>query len=580
MGDALQRALQDARDGKLPAALAAMRLVVQRKPRDADALQVLGLLLVQAGQPTQAVHQLQRAVQVTGGAPGARNNLANALAAAGRHDEAIAQWRSALAAEPSYARALLGIVGSCNALGRFEDAIAAAEQGCALKPDWPELAVNHAVALQGADRVEDAVALLRATLVSRPGNTTARSNLLLMLNYLDGPAGPLVAEHVAFGAALDGHPSPPTAATAAGRRLRIGILSGDLRSHSVGFFVQPLVRHAGADVELVAFSTSRGAPDDPMAAWFGAHVPEWVDVAAHDDAALDREIRGRRIDVLIELSGHTAGNRLAALARKPAPVIVSAIGYPNTTGVPAVDVRLVDALTDPVGSEASMTERPLRLDPCFLCYAPPAMDLAPAMPSVEAPFTFGSFNLLSKLREPTIALWKTALDAVPGSRLLLKSKGLDESAVRFRLLRRFESGGIDPSRVELLGAVDGPREHLGLYSRVHVALDPTPYNGTTTTCEALWMGVPVLTLVGDRHAARVGASLLHAVGLPGLACPDHVSFARLAAELAMDPGRLEAWRVGLRAQVESSSLCDGSAWTGRLVSALRALHHAACVRTC
>lgn len=575
MSDALQRALQDARDGKLPAALAAVRLMVQRKPGDAEALQVLGLLLVQAGQPAQAVHQLQRAVQVTGGAPGARNNLANALAASGRHDEAIAQWQAALQTDPRYVRALLGIVGSCIALGRFEDAVAAAEQGLALKPEWPELAANHAMALQGADRVEDAVAVLRDALDRQPRNLTARSNLLLLLNYLDEPPGRLMAEHVAFGVGLDGQPSPPVATTAKGRRLRIGLLSGDLRNHSVGFFVKPLVQHAGDEVELVAFSTSRVAPDDAMAAWFRDHMAEWVDVTSHDDAALDREIRARRIDCLVELSGHTSGGRVGALARKPAPVIVTAIGYPNTTGVPAIDGRVVDAISDPEGTEALMTENPCRLDPCFLCYAPPVSNVRPAMPSVEAPFTFGSFNLVSKVRGPAIGLWKSALDAVPGSRLLMKSKGLDEGGARERLLRRFELGGIDPSRLELLGATQGLDEHLSLYSRVHVALDPTPYNGTTTTCEALWMGVPVLTMAGDRHAARVGASLLHAAGLPELVCRDHAGFARMAASLAADRQRLEAWRLGLRATVESSVLCDGAGWTARFVAALRSMHAAA-----
>jgi len=575
MSNALQRALQDARDGRLTAALAAVRLMVQRKPADAEALQVLGLLLVQAGQPAQAVHQLQRAVQVTGGAPGARNNLANALAASGRHDEAIAQWRAAITTDPTYARAMLGIVGSCIALGRFEDAVLAAEQGLALKPDWPELAANHAMALQGADRVEDAVAVLRAALERQPRNTTARSNLLLLLNYLDEPASRLMAEHVAFGAGLDGQPSPPVATTAEGRRLRIGLLSGDLRNHSVGFFAKPLVQHAGDEVDIVAFSTSRSAPDDAMAAWFRDRMAEWVDVTAHDDAALDREIRARRIDCLVELSGHTAGGRVGALVRKPAPVIVTAIGYPNTTGVPAIDARLVDSVTDPAGTEALMTEKPCRLDPCFICYAPPVSNVLPSMPSVEAPFTFGSFNLASKVRGPAIALWKAALDAVPGSRLLMKSKGLDERGARERLLRRFEVGGIDPSRLELLGATQGLDEHLSLYSRVHVALDPTPYNGTTTTCEALWMGVPVLTLVGDRHAARVGASLLQAAGLPGLVCHDRSSFSSTAAALSADRQRLEAWRHGLRAKVEASVLCDGVGWTARFVSALRAMHASA-----
>lgn len=576
MSDALQRALQDARDGRLPAALASVRLLVQRKPGDAEALQVLGLLLVQAGQAAQAIHHLQRAVQVTGGSAGARNNLANALAASGRHEDAVAQWQAALGADPAYARACLGLVGSLIALARFDDAVEAAVKGLALKPVWPELASNHAMALQGTDRVEEAIEVLRAALALQPSNATARSNLLLLLNYVDEPVDRLHAEHRAFGGSMASVIDPPAPRAATDRALRIGLLSGDLRTHSVGYFLQPLVAHAPPDVELVAFATSRGSPADPMAAWFRERMHEWVDVVAHDDAALDREIRARQIDVLIELSGHTGGNRLPALVRKPAPVIVTAIGYPNTTGLPAVDARLVDGITDPAGSEALMTERPLRIDPCFLCYAPPEARVEPSMPPADAAFTFGSFNLASKLRERTVGLWKGALDAVPGSRLLLKSRGLERPGARDRLLRRFGSGGIDPSRIDVVGPTDGLEEHLALYARVHVALDPTPYNGTTTTCEALWMGVPVLTLVGDRHASRVGASLLNAAGLPDLACADDATFARTAAGLAADRGRLESWRRGLRAQLRASALCDGRGWTARVMAALRAAHVAAC----
>jgi protein O-GlcNAc transferase len=578
MSDALQRALEDARSGRLPTALAAVRLLVQRKPGDAEALQVLGLLLVQSGQHAQAVHHLQRAVAVSHGASAARNNLGNALAAAGRHAEAIEAWQALLAADPAYARAWLGLVGSLIALGRFEDAVRAAESGLALKPDWPELAPNHALALQGADRLEEAVEVLARALARQPGNETARSNLLLLLNYVDRPVDELLHAHLAFGSSINVQPQPPRAVPAIGRPLRVGILSGDLRTHSVGFFARAIIEHAPAGVECIAFATARGDPDDSAAAWFRDHVDAWVDVVAHDDAALDAEIRDHRIDVLVELSGHTAGTRLTALARKPAPVIVTAIGYPNTTGLGAIDARLVDAVTDPPGSERLLVESPLRIDPCFLCYAPPAVDAVPCMPAPDAPFTFGSFNIASKLRERTVRLWRGALDAVPGSRLLLKSRGLDGAAAADAVRRRFAAGGVDPSRLDLLGATTGMTDHLALYRRMHVALDPTPYNGTTTTCEALWMGVPVITLAGDRHAARVGASLLHAVGLDDLVAKDEAEFASIAAGLAADDARRMAWRRGLRSQLMQSPLADAPGWASRFHAALAGLHQAACAR--
>jgi predicted O-linked N-acetylglucosamine transferase (SPINDLY family) len=325
-------------------------------------------------------------------------------------------------------------------------------------------------------------------------------------------------------------------------------------------------------VELVAFSGAPRAWADGVTARLRAGCRRWHEVGAMDDATLDALIRTERIDVLLELAGHTTGHRLAAIARKPAPVIVTAIGYPDTTGVPAIDLRLVDSITDPPGSDSLCTERPLRIDPCFLCYTPPIEAPEPAMPPAETPITFGSFNNIAKVVPSTVALWSRALRAVPDSRLLLKSIGLDDPSIRTLVAERFAREGIDPSRIDLRDAGLDRGSHLALYGQVHVALDPTPYNGTTTTCEALWMGVPVVTLQGHRHASRVSSSLLTACGCVDWIARDADSFTRIAAKLAADRESLARIRASLRGAMRASPLLDAPAYAQRLFAALAHLY--------
>jgi predicted O-linked N-acetylglucosamine transferase (SPINDLY family) len=249
-------------------------------------------------------------------------------------------------------------------------------------------------------------------------------------------------------------------------------------------------------------------------------------------------------------------------------VIVTAIGYPNTTGLPAVDWRVVDSITDPPGAEAYCTERLLRLDPCFLCYRPPDLAVEPSMPAAE-PITFGSFNNSAKIGAECTALWARVLQAVPGSRLLMKSQTLADPAVQESIRRRLGEGGIAEDRVELISQSSTRAEHLALYGRVHVALDSVPYNGTTTTCEALWMGVPVVALRGDRHASRVAASLLTAAGHPEWVAEDTDGFVRIASALVADMPRLALIRTSLRDELRDSPLLDAKAYAQRFHSAIR-----------
>jgi len=565
----LARALEDAQAGRLDAALAAVRLHMRRYPQDGEAISMLGLLLVQSGEVEQAIHHLARAVKLAPSLPGPRNNLANALFQADRFADAEREWRTAAELDPTYARAWLGLVAARTALDDSAGALDAARRARSLRAEWPELDRSESASLAAADRMEDSVALLEQAVARDPGSAALRGSLLMQLNFLDRPAREIADAHRGYAACVRVAPSPPPLDRDPERPLRLGVLSGDLRSHSVAFFADPIFRHLPEGWHLTAFSTSRPTPADPLAAEFRRLAGAWCDLAAASDEVIERTIRERRIDVLIDLSGHTSTGRLAVLDRKPAPVIATAIGYPNTTGHPSIDLRIVDSITDPPGSESLATERLARIDPCFLSYRPPTDAPEPALPEAGRPITFGSFNYLAKISPSTLAFWRGTLDACPGSRLLLKSRSFGDPAASSRFLDRAAAAGIARERIEVLAFTKGVPEHLALYRRVHVALDALPYNGTTTTCEALWMGVPLVTVLGDRHAARVGASLLHAAGLPELVGSTREEAAGIAASLAADRARLAPLRAGLRERLRTSPLLDGARWASRLHAALR-----------
>jgi predicted O-linked N-acetylglucosamine transferase (SPINDLY family) len=579
MRESLESAMRSARGGGLANALATVRTIVRTQPGDAEARTVLGFLLSQSGEHEQAAHHLGRVVAAQPKDPRARNNLANALMQSGRWQDASAQFRTATELDPGYRPAWLGL---CTALMHGRDAagaVQASDAALRIHEPWPELMMARTGAMAMCDRVEDGVAELRRSAECFPTHAGLRGSLLLALNSTGGTAEEVAEAHRGYARCVTAPAQPPSRDPDPDRPIHVGILTADLRTHSVGYFARAILAHRPPCTTVTAFSASVPTPDDPMTADLRAACDGWVDVAVLDDAALDRAIRDRGIDVLVELNGHTGGNRLPALDRKPAPVIATAIGYPNTTGHPCIDWRFVDAVTDPPGTEARCTERLVRLDPCFLCYAPPADAPEPAMPGEDAPPTFGSFNEAKKLQSETIALWAPVLHAVPESRLAIKARSAAEPAVRASILARFGAAGIDAGRIDILPFAADTRGHLAQYARVHVALDPTPYNGTTTTCEALWMGVPVVTLEGDRHAARVGTSLLRTAGLGELVAPDAAAFTRIAAGLVRDRERLVRMRSGLRGTLAASPLTDAPAYGRRFHDALRACWREWCARS-
>ena len=565
----LDRAMRDAAEGRLPQAIDAVRLALRRSPDHPVGLRVLGMLLLQAGEHEQALHQLRRAVASQPRAPDVHSNLGNAYSATGRFAESAAAYRKALELLPDFLPALHGLSGVLIQVGDAAGALAAGDRAAELRRDWLELDLNRVDAFDAMDRHDRAMAMLEELKRRHPFEPTIRARILQLMNYAPLPAEAFTEAFRDYARCIVVPPAAGAFDRNPDRPLRLGILSPDLRTHSVAFFLDAPTRHIPADWHVVAFSASAPNPADPMTRMLKERIREWVDVGHLAEPALDAVIRQRRIDVLVDLAGHSAGNRLRALDQRPAPLIVTAIGHPSSTGHPAIDVRLVDSITDPPGTDAHCTERLQRMDPCFLCYVPPADAPAPAMPAADVPVTFGSFNLSGKVGVDALRLWRGALDAVPGSRLLLKARSLGDPAARESMLERIRAAGIDESRVEILAFVKGIKEHLELYARVHVALDPAPYSGTTTTCEALWMGVPVVTLPGERHASRVSASLLHAAGFGELVAKDAADFARIAARCATDRAWATDFRDNARARMQASALMDSKAYAARFFGALR-----------
>ena len=570
MADSIwDRAQREAAAGRMDAALSMVRLHIKMRPKDLDAINLLGTLLQDAGRSAESIVHYERLLALAPDRAAYRHNYANALLDAKRPRDAVAQWEQLLATQPDY---LLGWIALSVAYLEIDDtarAIDAGRRATAMAPDLAPAAGNLAFALGRAGELDEAITVLQRGVEANPSEHRLRSSLLMLLNYSTRPNDEIHLAHARYGESL-GRPSEPARTPRdATRPLRVGVLSGDLADHSVAFFLQPMLGQAHEGLVFEAFSNGVPKPGDPRTPQLKALFTAWHECASMSPEGLDAAIRERRIDVLIELGGHTESGRLPALANKPAPVIVSAIGYPNTTGVPAVDWRVVDSITDPPGSEHLCTERLLRIDPCFLCYSPPQEAPEPAVPAADAPITFGSFNNAAKIGPTSIELWARVLKAVPGSRLLLKSQTLSDAAGRARIEKRFVEAGVEASRLELVAYSKTRQEHLQLYGRVHVALDTTPYNGTTTTCEALWMGVPVVTTLGDRHAARVSASLLHAAGHPELVARDADAFVQLAASLAQDRARLASLRTNLRGELRASPLCDAPAYAARFHAAIR-----------
>jgi predicted O-linked N-acetylglucosamine transferase (SPINDLY family) len=564
-------------DDRRPAeAVESYRRALALRPDFAAALVNLGNALRGAGRPEEALEPLRQALALWPDSAEAQTNLGAALYDLGRLDEAVACNRHALRHRPDFPEAHANLGGALRDLGRLTEAEEALRRALALRPDYPDALNNLGNVLRAQGRPEEAVSYYRRALALQPVWPMVHSNLLLTLHYqVAGTPVDLAAEHADYqrrlGAPLRGTWRPHANDRDPDRPLRLGLVSPDFGRHPVGYLlvgaVEALAQRPGA---VVCYSNRRITDD--LTARFRAAAAAWRDTAGLPDEALAEQVRADGIDVLIDLAGHTAGNRLLTFARKPAPVQMTWLGYEGTTGLEAIDYLIADDRLIPPGSEAHCWETVLRLPGGYACYDPPADAPEPGPPPALASgrVTFGCFNNPAKLSLPALAAFAAVLSRVPGARLLLKYTGLDDPTTGHWLRERLTAAGIELARVELHGS--SPHgDYLAAYQDVDIALDPFPFAGGVTTCDALWMGVPVVTLPGPTFASRHGLSYLASAGLADECVRwDADGYVARAVDLASDLDQLIKLRAGLRERVARSPFCDGGRLADELLAVLGA----------
>ncbi|MBI5558018.1 MAG: tetratricopeptide repeat protein [Deltaproteobacteria bacterium] len=569
--------------GETDEAIGCYRKVLELAPDFVEALNNLGAALNARLRFAEALGWLQKAVSLNPGLAEARYNLGKTLAGLEKPEEAVAAYRRALSIRPEYVDVHISLGSALDMLNRISEAAACYRKALILDAGHAGAWNNLGNVLKDQGNIEEAIDCYRRSLALAPDSHSTHSNLLLALNYL-----PALSKEELFGQSKrwDGQHAAPAYSSSHGnspendRRLKVGYVSPDFRNHPVACFFETLLRgHNRENVEVFCYSDV--VKPDAVTSHLEARSDHWCSIKGWSGEQVAGRIRSDGIDILIDLAGHTAGNRLPVFAAKPAPVQVSWLGYPNTTGLRAMDYRITDAVADPVGeADPRHSETLARLPHIFLCYRGD-----PRAPAVTAPpfslsggITFGSFNNLSKTNPRVIAVWSRILHAVEGSRLFLKCRQLLDPGTREIVLRLFAEHGIGRDRLEFCGWIPAAQSHLETYGRLDIGLDPFPYNGTTTTCEALWMGVPVVCLRGDRHAARVGASILTCIDMEELIAETEAEYVDRVVALAGDQERLALYRSTLRRRLAVSPLTDSAGFAARMENAYREMWRAWCAR--
>ncbi len=543
------------------------RKILRQDPGNPQALHRLGLLARQQGQKDKALDLLLRAAKLLPDSAQIQSDVAKTLAAARNFLPAIQRFERALSLDPSRQSDYLYLAAAYGEIGQSGKML----ETCDRAPDHPEIAGRVASAIMTQGRIADALTILRRALAQNPSPST-HSALLFSMHYVpDASPEEIFAEHRRFAEAYEkplprlhhqNNPDPD-------RRLRIGYVSPDFKQHPVAQFLHPVVsRHNRDQFEIFCYSATPTVD---------ARTREFQKIAGHrwrdirsltPDQSADL-VRRDAIDILIDTTGHTGGSQLMLFARKPAPVQITWLGYPDTTGLESMDYRITDQQADPIGmTEHLHSEQLLRL-PSFLCYEPPEYTPEVAPPPVlkSGAVTFGSFNNFMKISPETIETWSKILRTVPGSKLLLKHRGASDKDAREKFPGFFEHHGIARERILITAQMPSHGQHLDSYREIDIALDPFPYNGTTTTCETLIMGVPMVTLAGTTHVSRVGVSLLTQVGLTDWIANSRADYVRIAVENAAR--NLENLRQEIRPKMLASELGDPVRFTAQVENLYR-----------
>jgi protein O-GlcNAc transferase len=568
LGVALQARNQPA------AAAACYRQALRCRPDYAAACHNLGVALAAQGQLSEAIACYQQALRLSPADAEAHYNLGRALQEQRHTAEAIACYRRAVELDPSLVAAHRSLGGALKFQGQLTEAQACYRQALALNPNDAAALNDLGTIFQDLGDATEAATCFREARRLQPTWAWLHSNELANLQYR--PDVTLAALHAAHAEFERQHAAPLVATWRPfpnepdpERPLRLGFVSPHLAQHPVGFFLIRALENLDRAACTVTCYSDR-MHHDALTARFRAAATRWRDVLLYSDERLTAQIRDDRIDILFDLAGHTGGNRLLVFARKPAPVQITWLDYEGTTGLAAIDYLLADRYEVPPAAEGWYCEHVLRMPDDFVCYDPPAAapPVGPLPARENGRVTLASFNLPTKINGRVVDLWAEILRRLPEARLCLKYRGLDDPAATARFHRQFAERGIAPQRV-LLEGWSPYAEFLARYQQVDIALDTFPYSGGLTTCEALWMGVPVITWPGETFASRHGLSHLTNVGLTELIAGSAVEYVELAVRLAQDLSRLAALRAGLRQQVAASPLCDGKRFAANLLHLLR-----------
>jgi len=560
-------------------AIASFRRALTLRPEYPDALNNLGSVLVAQGRFDEALTCFQQALALKPDYAIAHYNLGNLFLECHRVDEAVLCFKRTVALKPDFAEAHACLGTAFKDCGRLDEAIASLERALAHKPEFPEAYNNLGNVFKELGQIDDAIAHFRQALAQKPDYAKAHSNVILALHYHSADtAGSIEVEQRDWNrqhaAPLVGFIRPHANDRSPGRRLRVGYVSQDFRQHPVGLNLIPLFEHHAHDqFEIFCYSQVR-TPDGPTAK-LRACSDHWLDIVQLGDSELADLVCRDRIDILVDLALHTAKNRLLTFACKPAPVQVSFAGYPAGTGLDAIDYHLTDHYLNPIADNSAPShDAPYRLPDTFWCYDPQAADLpVRSLPAIaNGRPTFGSLNNLCKINPAVIRLWARVLLAVPTSRLVLLAV---EGSYSRRVLELFSQVGVSPDRIVL--TFPQPRQkYLAFYQCIDLGLDTFPYNGHTTSLDSYWMGVPVVTLVGQNPVGRAGWSQLSNLGLTELAAHTPDDFVRIASTLARDLPRLAALRAGLRERMQRSPLMDAPRFARAVETAFRTMWHRWC----
>ncbi len=570
--------------GRSDLAIPLLRAVHEAMPGEFEPLAYLAEALGHAGDAAAARPLAERAAAMRPDDPEGWALVARAAKAQGDSAGEAGALERAAAARPREPERWLALIECHFRALRYTSALAAVERALVHRPGAADLLARRAACHTGLGDVPAAIAALKGVVRAEPAAVEPAMGMANLHAYWHEATGPQVLEaHRAMGRVVERAAGRAVAARDAAppadRPARVGLLSPDFRRHSVAYFVRPILRHLDrGKVELICLSTARHRDAENAALRQLAGEGHWHDLGGLEQREIAARVADAHLDLLVDLAGNTENNNLVALAARPAAAIATYLGSPMTTGLKAVRWRVVDWLTDPAPeADKLVVERLVRLERCFVCFEPPEGTEVPGpeRSGSDGQIVFGSFNALMKLNPACLGLWRRVLDAVPGSRLVLKVRSTEAPEVAAGLRARLRAAGLDEGRVSLSGGIAERRGHLAAYGGVDVALDTTPYCGTTTTCEALLMGVPVVSLAGRGHAGRVGVSLLTAAGHAEWAARDEAEYVRVAAEVAAgvlsQRGHGDGARARLRAEFLASPVCDGPGFARAFEGALLAM---------